>query len=121
MENIREAKESNVSLLNDNIGEIMEAINEIEVSDNFENIQEMIRHLSDRVSSHEGNEENLVDAIMNGIEEIRKQNGNENENLNQNISYVLEVLKGMMTGIIDQNKQIGMLIQNRNKEINDNA
>jgi hypothetical protein len=64
--------------------------------------------------------ENLVDAIMNRIAEIRKQNENENEILNQNLSYVLEILKGMMTSIIDQNEQIGMVTQNTNKEINEN-
>jgi hypothetical protein len=79
MENINEVKESNASLLNDKIGEIMKAINEIGVNDNFEYIEEMIRHPSDRVRRHEYNIKNLVDAIMNGIAEIRKQNGNENE------------------------------------------
>jgi hypothetical protein len=115
MEIIKEAKESNVSLLNDKIGEIMEVINVIRVSDNFGNIQEMIRHLSDRVSSHKGNVENLIDAIMNGIAEIKKQNGNENEILYHNLCCVLEILKGIMTGIIDQNKQIGMITQIMNK------
>jgi hypothetical protein len=39
MENFKEAKESNASLLTDKMWEIMEAINEKEMSDNFVNIQ----------------------------------------------------------------------------------
>jgi hypothetical protein len=47
MENIKEGKESNTSLLNDMISEIKEVIIEIRASD-FGNIQEMIKHLSDQ-------------------------------------------------------------------------
>jgi hypothetical protein len=36
------------------------------------------------------------------------------------LSYELEILKEMMTGIIDQSKQIGIATQNMNKKMNDN-